>query len=115
MATEQVGMGNRVPRIMGTQEAVAAGTTGSVLRNALVRNDSLEPRLVARMGAHAAGRAHPPKPAHTGAHLVQREGPLKLQLQRVVGPQLHMLVLSHVLALQPDLLACRQRVQGADA
>ena len=41
--------------------------------------------------------------------LGQREGALLLDLQRVVGPQLDMLVLCQVLAAQADLLACRAR------
>ena len=39
--------------------------------------------------------------------LGQREGALLLDLQRVVGPQLDLLVLRQVLAAQADLLACR--------
>jgi hypothetical protein len=39
--------------------------------------------------------------------LAELEGAVRLQLQRVVRAQLHMLVLCQVLAAQPDLLACR--------
>ena len=41
--------------------------------------------------------------------LGQRESALLLDLQRVVGPQLDMLILCQVLAAQADLLACRAR------
>ena len=41
--------------------------------------------------------------------LGQGESTLLLNLQRVVGPQLDMLVLCQVLAAQADLLACRAR------
>ena len=45
--------------------------------------------------------------------LGQREGTLLLYLQRVVGPQLDMLILCQILAAQADLLACRARVDNA--
>jgi hypothetical protein len=40
--------------------------------------------------------------------LAKLEGAVRLQLQRVVRPQLHMFILRQVLATQPDLLACKK-------